>query len=273
MNIIFSKIDFDGKVGDFASINAWEAVSGMTPAVFHVGVVYPSSVRFDFFNDFNNDVLTRIPRKDLMNFLLVTSSGYPIAWNFEGEASFASGDFSWMLNVEELNSSAYRKTVYKFLKQHAPNNAKEISADQTRVFLSHASEDKINVILPLINALQTSDIDFWVDSVAIKLGDSITQKINEGLRISEYFVIVLSKSFIGKSWPEKELNSILSMNIDTNHNRIIPVIVGAEEDRKMIRNAYPLLHDIYYFSWKDNPDQFIRLFKERLNRDLDTSSS
>ena len=96
MNVVVSKIGFDCRDADYASIYAWEGNAQVIPAFFHVGVVYPSNKRFiDDLNDF-----VRISPEYLVDFLLVTSSGYPVVWKVGGEISFPTKDIAWMLNIE-----------------------------------------------------------------------------------------------------------------------------------------------------------------------------
>ena len=77
------------------------------------------------------------------------------------------------------------------------------------VFLCHASEDKDEVVRPLVAALAESDISVWFDEAEIKWGDSITQAVNWGLSISQYVIVVLSKSMLVKNWPQRELYAAL----------------------------------------------------------------
>jgi hypothetical protein len=49
------------------------------------------------------------------------------------------------------------------------------------IFLCHASEDKAAVVKPLAEALNKAGISNWLDAAELEWGDSITQKINEGL--------------------------------------------------------------------------------------------
>jgi hypothetical protein len=46
------------------------------------------------------------------------------------------------------------------------------------VFLCHTSEDKDEVVRPLVAALAESDISVWFNEAEIKWGDSITQAVN-----------------------------------------------------------------------------------------------
>lgn len=59
------------------------------------------------------------------------------------------------------------------------------------VFLSHTSIDK-PFVEKLARDLNCLGIDAWVDKYEIKVGESIFWRVEEGLRESEYFAIVLS---------------------------------------------------------------------------------
>lgn len=49
------------------------------------------------------------------------------------------------------------------------------------VFISHASEDKDEVVRPLANALREKGIKVWYDEFEMKIGDSLRRKIDKGL--------------------------------------------------------------------------------------------
>ena len=78
------------------------------------------------------------------------------------------------------------------------------------VFICHASEDKLTIIKPLLAALDKEGITYWYDEAEINWGESIPNKVNEGLRISRYVLVVLSSFFLSKNWPQRELNSALN---------------------------------------------------------------
>jgi len=54
------------------------------------------------------------------------------------------------------------------------------------IFICHASEDKQAIVRPLVAAFKAQKISCWVDEAEIRWGDSITQKVNEGLAQSRY---------------------------------------------------------------------------------------
>ncbi len=82
------------------------------------------------------------------------------------------------------------------------------------VFISHASEDKDEVVRPLANALKEGDLEVWYDEFELRIGDSLRRKIDLGLAKSRFGVVVLSPSFITKGWTNYELDGIVTRSVD-----------------------------------------------------------
>lgn len=78
------------------------------------------------------------------------------------------------------------------------------------VFISHASEDKDEVVRPLANALREAGLSVWYDEFELRIGDSLRRKIDRGLGSSRFGVVVLSQAFFGKGWPEYELDGLVT---------------------------------------------------------------
>jgi hypothetical protein len=78
------------------------------------------------------------------------------------------------------------------------------------VFISHASDDKDDVVRPLANALRSAGLSVWYDEFELRIGDSLRRKIDKGLASSRFGVVVLSKSFFGRGWPAYELDGLVT---------------------------------------------------------------
>lgn len=81
------------------------------------------------------------------------------------------------------------------------------------VFISHASEDKEDIVRPLAKALINNGLDVWYDEFSLKIGDSLRQKIDKGLAKSKVGLVVLSPNFIKKGWTNYELDGIVTRTI------------------------------------------------------------
>jgi hypothetical protein len=134
------------------------------------------------------------------------------------------------------------------------------------VFICHASEDKSDIIKPLVAAFKREGISYWHDEAEIKWGDSIVEKVNEGLRISRYVIVVISKHFLLKKWPQRELNSVLNVESSTGKVRVLPLIVGTDKVKRDIFQKYPLLNDKFYLTWENDTQKIVDILKDRLGR-------
>ena len=113
--------------------------------------------------------------------------------------------------LPEINEAPLRSIPT--LVQNIDNSTPEVDANDNRefeVFISHASEDKDEVVRPLANAIQSSGLSVWYDEFELRIGDSLRQKIDRGLAKSQFGVVVLSQSFFGRGWPEYELDGLVT---------------------------------------------------------------
>jgi len=134
------------------------------------------------------------------------------------------------------------------------------------VFICHASEDKPEIIKPLVDVFKREGISYWYDEAEIKWGDSIIEKVNEGLRVSRYVIVVISKSFLSKNWPKRELNSALNIEASTGKVRVLPLVVGTDKVRNEIFLRYPLLNDKFYLTWENGIKKIVDALKDCLGR-------
>ena len=90
------------------------------------------------------------------------------------------------------------------------------------VFISHASEDKGDVVRPLAHALQDGGLSVWYDEFELKIGDSLRRKIDSGLAKSRFGIAVLSRSFFGKGWTNYELDGLVTRAV-SGEQVILPI--------------------------------------------------
>lgn len=134
------------------------------------------------------------------------------------------------------------------------------------VFICHASEDKNSVARPLVNELSGAGISVWYDEAEIAWGDSVSKRINEGLAISSFVIVVLTRNFIRKNWTQAELSAALHMEIQSQKTKILPLICGDEKDQRAIFDQYPLLKDKHYLLWKNVPSELTAALRMLLAR-------
>lgn len=94
--------------------------------------------------------------------------------------------------------------------------------DQRIAFLSHSSADK-PFIRQLAADLAANGIGVWLDEQRIRVGDSIPDKIAQGLAESDYFLIGMSNRSRESAWVQKELNNALMTEMQRRKVHILPL--------------------------------------------------
>lgn len=108
------------------------------------------------------------------------------------------------------------------------------------VFISHASEDKEDVALPLRNALVDLGISVWLDKTELTIGDSLRRKIDQGIRSSRFGIVVLSQPFFAKGWTNHELDGLVTRTV-AGEQTLLPIWHNLSADE--VRAYSPSLAD------------------------------
>jgi hypothetical protein len=135
------------------------------------------------------------------------------------------------------------------------------------LFISYASEDKEGFVDKLVHELRNRGLKVWYDDFILKIGDSIRQSIDKGIRNSSYGVVILSKNFFSKNWPIKELNALFNRE-DVKENVILPIWNNINKEE--ISNFSPLLADKKAIIFNKNTS-FDKIADELTNCVLDQS--
>jgi len=102
---------------------------------------------------------------------------------------------------------------------------KEIEADMLKsIFLCHSSEDK-PIVRPIAQELTIRGSQVWLDEAEILVGDSILEKIQDGIERSDYLGIVLSKKSVESVWVKKEVEAGLILEIEAREAKVIPILI------------------------------------------------
>lgn len=107
-------------------------------------------------------------------------------------------------------------------------------------FICHASEDKESIVNDLVEALEMRGKEVWYDKFVLHVGMSLRSSIDEGLASSRFGVVILSKHFFGKQWPERELNGLFSLE-DGAEPKVLPVWHEVSKDE--VARHSPMLAD------------------------------
>jgi hypothetical protein len=102
-------------------------------------------------------------------------------------------------------------------------------AAHPKVYLAHASEDKARV-RPIAEYLMANGVEVWFDEWEIEPGDSLRQKMEEGLGAMTHFLAVLTETSITKPWVNREIDVGLVQQVG-GKSRFVPLVVDLEASR------------------------------------------
>ena len=101
-------------------------------------------------------------------------------------------------------------------------------AHRTNVFLSHSSHDKA-FVRGLAESLKACSVNVWYDDWEISVGDSIVDKVFEGIDSSDVLVVVLSTASVASRWVREELNVAVMRRLSERTIRLMPVVIDDRE--------------------------------------------
>lgn len=97
-------------------------------------------------------------------------------------------------------------------------------------FICHASEDK-QFAQSLADKLLGNGINAWIDKYEIKPGDSLCQKIEDGITDADFFIALVSKNSIReKSWVNHEIDAAFIRKLERKVVIIPLIIMGISND-------------------------------------------
>ena len=133
------------------------------------------------------------------------------------------------------------------------------------VFISHATKDKSSYVNNLVEAIKLEGLTVFYDSDCILWGDSISEKVEEGIANCTLAVLVISKNYFGRSWTEYELRSLLNRQNKENDKIIMPILHGIT--KKQLISHYPELGDILFKHSKScSCNAMAKMLREEIDR-------
>lgn len=136
-------------------------------------------------------------------------------------------------------------------------------------FISHASEDKQEFVRPLADKLAELGLIIWYDEFELKVGDSLRRSIDRGLVNSKYGIVILSRNFFSKNWPQYELDGLTAREID-DRKVILPIWYGISK-KDVLKYSPSLADKIAIDSSKKTIAEIAVELKEEIGKGADWS--
>jgi len=101
---------------------------------------------------------------------------------------------------------------------------KKSQYEKPLAFISHDSRDKDSLVRELALELSKLMCPVWYDEYSLRVGDSLRESIETGLKETQKCVVVLSPNYLANDgWSKAEFDSVFTREMLEKENVILPV--------------------------------------------------
>ncbi len=94
-----------------------------------------------------------------------------------------------------------------------------------QIFISYSHSDK-EFVNRLTIDLKNSGMNVWIDEKEIKVGESISKKVEEGISNCDFFCLIISKHSFKSNWVEREYRTAFNAQLSSGRTpRIFPLLI------------------------------------------------
>lgn len=97
------------------------------------------------------------------------------------------------------------------------------------LFISYAKEDYNQYVIPFISTLEEYNLNYWLDTDQIHVGDKVFEKLEDRILNVSSFIVFISERFFNKKWCLYELDLIIKNNLTTK--LVMPIVCGGNSLR------------------------------------------
>ena len=105
------------------------------------------------------------------------------------------------------------------------------------IFLSHSHHDK-PFARKVAADIRASGHTVWIDEAEINVGDSLIEKISDGLEQVDFVAAILSEASLDSAWVQKELEIASSREIEEKRVVVMPLLLGDVELPRFLKGKF-----------------------------------
>lgn len=91
------------------------------------------------------------------------------------------------------------------------------------IFLSHTAADK-PFVRRLAGDLENQGVRCWLDEAEIKVGESLIEKIRQGIDGVDYVAVIISPGSVASSWVQREVDVAMNQEIQGRRMKVLPIM-------------------------------------------------
>jgi len=152
-----------------------------------------------------------------------------------------------------------------FVEYFGPSWAKERSKmEKPLAFISHDSRDKEEIAMPLALKLSELGIPVWFDEFSLKLGDSLRESIEKGIKETAFCILILTKNFLtNEGWTKTEFNSVFTKEIVQKNKVMLPIWHNVSKEE--VYKYSPSLVDRLAAKWSEGVGSVAQKIKNKIH--------
>ncbi len=166
------------------------------------------------------------------------------------------------VDLEILTKIAEDNNLYITIRTQDYVN-KKMELDKPLAFISHDSRDKELIAKPLANGLSSRLCSVWYDEYSLKIGDSLRESIEKGIKEVKKCVIIITKNFLSNpGWGKKEFNSIFTREMIFDERIVLPIWYDVTKED--VYEYSPSLADTFALIWPNAENQTEEEYKKNV---------
>jgi hypothetical protein len=131
-------------------------------------------------------------------------------------------------------------------------------------FISHDSRDKSTIAEPIAIQLAKFMCPVWYDDFSLRVGDSLRESIERGLKECSKCILILTPNFLdNKGWSKREYDSIFTREIIEKQRVILPI--WHEISAREVYQFSPILADRVATQWSLGVEEVARKLLQAIN--------
>ncbi len=129
-----------------------------------------------------------------------------------------------------------------------------MKTEKPMAFISHDSSNKELRAKPIANGLNSRLCYVWYDEYSLKVGDSLRESIEKGIKEAKKCVLILTPEFLkNPGWTKKEFNSIFTREMIFEERIVLPIWYNVKKEE--VYKYSPSLADTVSLQWPNPNDK------------------
>ena len=155
-----------------------------------------------------------------------------------------------LMTKDEINSLdrfCKSKDIYATIRSSDYLEIKS-TTEKAIAFISHDSRDKELIAKRLADGLNSRICMVWYDEYTLKIGDSLRESIEKGIKEAKKCILILTKNYLtNPGWGKKEFNSIFTREMIMNERIVLPIWHNVTKEE--VYEYSPSLADTVALKW------------------------